>query len=113
MECFPARVVGVETAEGQGEFVQDAHRKGAGADGGVKDFDFGNGLDDVVSLRRGEEVFGRRRRSRCSPGGSGCVVASGWWGRHQWPVARDQWSVGGVSARGGRRRWVGWVVSDR
>ena len=58
LQPLPPGVVGVEPAERQGQFVQDAHREGAGTDGGVEDREVGDGGDQGLPLARLEEVVG-------------------------------------------------------
>ncbi|MBT9161350.1 MAG: hypothetical protein DDT26_02655 [Dehalococcoidia bacterium] len=45
LPVFPALVMRVKLAKNKYQLVQDAHREGAGATGGVEDFDIVNGLD--------------------------------------------------------------------
>ena len=53
---LPQRVVGVEAAQREGELVQDAHREGAGADGGVENPNARDGADGGAALVLGERV---------------------------------------------------------
>ena len=58
LERLPARVLRIEAPEGEGEFVEGAHREGAGADGGVEDAELGDGADEAVGFIVGEHFRG-------------------------------------------------------